>query len=146
MKRSPISQLGVTLLEIMLVLAVAAMIIIMSVRYYQSATVSQQANSVLQQIQAISAAADTYAQGAGGYTGLNASGGSAGNLPLASPNLLNLPWGGTAGVSGQSATTYQITLTGIPNSVCTIISARIGTGGKYTVATDCSTISYNAAG
>jgi type II secretory pathway component PulJ len=49
MKKQARSILGVTLLEIMLVLAVAAMIIIMSVRYYESANSSQQANATLQQ-------------------------------------------------------------------------------------------------
>ena len=66
MKRSLSSILGVTLLEIMLVLAIAAMIIVMSIRYYQSANASSQANALMQQIQAITAAADNIAQGAGG--------------------------------------------------------------------------------
>lgn len=59
---------GVTLLEIMLVLAIAAMIIVMSVRYYQSASSSQQATAAFAQVQAITAAADTLAQMSGDYT------------------------------------------------------------------------------
>ncbi len=46
MKR--LSVLGVTLLEIMLVLAIAAMVVVMSIRYYQAARASQQANDVLE--------------------------------------------------------------------------------------------------
>ena len=141
MKKNRISMLGVTLLEIMLVLAVAAMIIIMSVRYYQSATVSQQSNSVLQQVQAISAAADTYAPGNGGYTGLSNA-----NLPISSPNVLNLPWGGSATVTGQTGTTYQIGLPGVPANVCTSLTASLRSNGKFSPASGCATIDYNAAG
>jgi len=39
---------GVTLLEIMLVLAVAAMVIVMSIRYYRNATNSQNSNVIIQ--------------------------------------------------------------------------------------------------
>lgn len=140
MKKSQISMLGVTLLEIMLVLAVAAMIIIMSVRYYQSATVSQQSNSMLQQIQAISAAADTYAQGNGGYTGLSNS-----NLPVSSSSVLNLPWGGSVTVTGKSGTTYEISLPGIPANVCTSLTASLRSNGKFKPGEACAAIDYNAA-
>ena len=54
---------GVTLLEVMLVLAIAAMIIVMSVRYYQSTNAANQANTVVQQITSIVAAADSLSVG-----------------------------------------------------------------------------------
>ena len=44
---------GATLLEVMLVLAVAAMVIVMSIRYYKNAQNSQNVNAILAQIQAI---------------------------------------------------------------------------------------------
>ena len=58
---------GVTLLEIMLVLAIAAMIIVMSVRYYQSTTNAQQANAFVAQMQAIAAAMDQLAESTHSY-------------------------------------------------------------------------------
>ena len=85
MKRFAKSMLGVTLLEIMLVLAIAAMIIVMSVRYYQSASASQQVNAVLQQIQGITAAADGLAQATGSYSAANVS--STTLAPLGKPSF-----------------------------------------------------------
>ena len=53
MKRTIKSIYGATLLEIMLVLAIAAMIIVMSVRYYQSAQMSSQANAFVAQVRVL---------------------------------------------------------------------------------------------
>ena len=64
---------GVTLLEIMLVLAIAAIIIVMSVRYYQSTTNAQQAHAFIAQMQAIQAALDQTAEATHTYTRSNAS-------------------------------------------------------------------------
>ena len=65
---------GVTLLEVLLVLAIAAMIIVMSIRYYQSASTSQQVNMTMEEIQAITAAADNLAIGSGSYqTGISSA-------------------------------------------------------------------------
>ena len=89
MKRFIKSMLGVTLLEIMLVLAIAAMIIVMSVRYYQSASANQQANSLLQQLQAITAIADGIGQSANSYSGVNTN-----SVKVMMPNQsMNTPWG-----------------------------------------------------
>src|SRR5258706_13343412 len=63
------SMLGVTLLEILLVLAISASIILLSVRYYVSATSSLQANSAIQAVQAITATIDSYASN-GSYEGI----------------------------------------------------------------------------
>src|SRR5436190_1948102 len=92
---------GVTLLEIMLVLAIAAMIIIMSVRYYQATSQSQQLTSILQTVQAITAAADTLTQGAGTYSSLSTS-----TLINMVPNGLMTPW-------DQPITVVQGTATGL---------------------------------
>src|SRR5260221_6708582 len=98
MKKFAKSMLGVTLLEIMLVLAVAAMIIVMSVRYYQSATASQSTNNMLEEMQAITAAADGLAQGTGTYSAATGS-----NVrPLMQNNSLATPWGTTITITGAT--------------------------------------------
>lgn len=139
MKRFGQSIVGVTLLEIMLVLAVAAMIIVMSVRYYQSASANQQANSVLEQIQAITAIADGLAQGGGGYGNVTQSAVQA-QMPNQS---LATPWGSTITVSKIGATSYSVSIGSAPTAVCTQIPPRLKTNAKYTGAS-CSgtTIAY----
>lgn len=72
MNQMPSKARGVTLLEIMLVLAVAAMVIVMSIRYYQSAQSNQGVNETMSQIQAIASGMDNIAKGgAGKYTGID---------------------------------------------------------------------------
>lgn len=129
MKKFAKSMHGVTLLEIMLVLAIAAMIIVMSVRYYQSATSSQQANSVLQQIQAITAAADGLAQASGSYTAGNIT--SASIAPLLPANGLVAPWGSTIEVSGATATSYTVSIPGVPGGVCPLLISKLAANNHY---------------
>lgn len=118
------SMLGVTLLEIMLVLAIAGMIIVMSVRYYQSATDSSQANSVVQQIQAVIAAEETIVATAGAYAG----GTDAALTDLLPRNGLVLPWGGNMGVTG--GTSVGITLPGARAGICANVEAKLRTNGR----------------
>lgn len=132
MKRVVKSALGVTLLEIMLVLAVAAMIIVMSVRYYQSANASQQANQALALVQVITASADSLAQASGDYT--NAT--KANITPLLS-NVggWNLPWGSQADDTAQTNQSVTVTLSNVPTAVCPLIRARLVAQKQYSVST-----------
>src|SRR3990167_4037758 len=124
MKRSYKRLLGVTLLEIMLVLAIAAMIIIMSIRYYQSASASQQANSVLQEIQAITAAADSLALGSGaGYA--NTSVTTLGAVLPGGTAAFTAPWGGAITISSPQATSYQVYIASVPVSVCPLVVSKL---------------------
>lgn len=131
MKKMMKSVLGVTLLEIMLVLAIAAMIIVMSVRYYQSASANQQANTMLQMIQGITAAADGLAQGAGGYTTAT----DANVQPLMPNNSLTTPWGAVATLSAPAATGYTVTFPSTPAAVCRSVSSKLAANPKYTTVT-----------
>lgn len=132
---------GVTLLEIMLVLAIASMIIVMSIRYYQSANQSSQVNAFLTQVQGITAAVDSLAQGSSYNTITQATvtsvlGGGA--------NALVPPWGGSMTFA---ATTSGYTLTPNPapaGAVCTMVTTRLKTNSHYTVGANCGSITYNA--
>ncbi|MFZ2316153.1 MAG: hypothetical protein WAW86_10925 [Gammaproteobacteria bacterium] len=145
MKQNIRSTLGVTLLEIMLVLAIAAMIIVMSIRYYQSATSSQQVNTILQQIQGVTAAMDNLAVGSGTYAGitqaqLQAAVGGAANLTT--------PLGTTITMSAPSATGYTITAP-LNATVCPMVATKVAANLKMAVTapTTCTTLTYtyNAA-
>ncbi|MDR3478105.1 MAG: type II secretion system protein [Gammaproteobacteria bacterium] len=136
MKQKMKSILGVTLLEIMLVLAIAAMVIVMSVRYYQTATSSEQVNVVMEQIQSIAAAADSMAQGSGSYLTANIS--SNVISPLLPNNGLTLPWGATIAFGAATATSYLITLNTVPSNECPLIKAKITANSHFTSATPCA--------
>ena len=126
MKRLNKSMEGVTLLEIMLVLAIAAMVIVMSIRYYQSASSSQQANSVLQQIQSITAAADGLAQATGSF----GSASNAGLQPVLPANSLTTPWG-TAITVTSGTSTYAVSIANTPIAVCTLLKSKLAANSKY---------------
>ena len=129
MKKFARSILGVTLLEIMLVLAIAAMIIVMSVRYYQSATANQQANAILQMIETVTANADGLAQGTGSYS---AAGVSTATLQPMMPNdSFTTPWGGSITVAATGSSTYTVDISVMPIAVCGQIKARLAGNPKY---------------
>src|SRR5580692_1439166 len=91
MRRSLRTLAGATLLEVMLVLSIIALIILMSVRYYQSTTTASQTEQVMGIISAITAAADNLSLGtAGGYSNVTSA-----NMKsiVGSSNMVS-PWGG----------------------------------------------------
>lgn len=130
---------GVTLLEILLVLAIAAMIIIMSIRYYQSATQSEQANVAMEEIQAIAAAADNLALGTGSYAASVST--AAITSIVGSVNMIT-PSGQAITIGAVSATTYAVSMP-IGATVCTSVSAKLAGNVKITSPT-CSggTLTY----
>ena len=131
MKRSLQAVLGVTLLEIMLVLAIAAMVITMSIRYYQSASLNQKVTAALNSVTAVVAAGESVlsAQGVTGFTGTNAANFNP-FLPGGAP--LPSPWGGTIVPAGTGANTYTITIPNVPNAACTQLRALVQQNNRMT--------------
>lgn len=146
MKRSSKSVLGVTLLEIMLVLAVAAMVIVMSIRYYRNATNAQRANTVLEQMQAIMAAAENLSQGASGFAAATTNNVKA---IVGSANM-TLPWNTSASVSvnGANATYYSIVFAGLDPAICTGVAVQLTQNPRVSNGATCGastlTVYYDA--
>ena len=126
-------QIGVTLLEVMLVLAVAAMIIVMSIRYYQTANSNQQVNALLQMTQGIAAAADSLAQKDGSYS--NSTVNSTNIKALMPNNSFGTPWGTTASFTSGGSTSYTVTFPSAPMAVCIQASSRLSANPKFTSIT-----------
>lgn len=140
MKRIVKTALGVTLLEVMLVLAVAAMVIVMSIRYYQSSTTGQQANAAMAQIQAIASAMDNIANGgAGSYADITSSTLYAvvGSSNMMSPT--NQPVVYTQG----DATSYAISIP-LNATVCESVLAKLASNSKIASSAECNggTLAY----
>ncbi len=141
MKKSFRSAAGVTLLEIMLVLAVAAMVIVMSIRYYKNASESQNVNSLMQTLQGIMAAADSYAATSGqGYTGLTTST----ITGFAGTSAMSNPFGAALTMGTATATTYIVNLSNIPSTACQVLIARMATNSKIVVNSGCTTMTYTS--
>ena len=122
------SVLGVTLLEVMLVLVIISTVIVMSMRYYSNASASSQAESILGTLQAIGAAADSYAVGStSGYTGFAAT-----NLPT----NLSGQWGVIALSGTASATGFSVSFPTVNNSTCLALKNLMATGvSRFTAGT-----------
>ncbi|MCD6039799.1 MAG: hypothetical protein K0S27_1199 [Gammaproteobacteria bacterium] len=131
MKKFLKSMVGVTLLEIMLVLAIAAMVILMSIRYYQSASNNQKINSALNVITAIVSAGESYLTTApsGGLSAVA----NANFAPYLGGTMPTSPWGGPVTVTGATATTYTISMpASTAAGVCTQMSALLAQNNKFT--------------
>lgn len=133
MKRAFKSMLGVTLLEIMLVLAVAAFILVMSIRYYQAAQTNTSVQEVEGAITSIDAAASNIALATGSYSTVTASNIAAAGLP---GGVLSTAWGTlntTTITFTGTATGYTaaLTFTNLPTTaVCPQIKGYISNSFK----------------
>jgi type II secretory pathway pseudopilin PulG len=129
--------LGVTLLEIMLVLAIAAMIIVMSVRYFQTSSTANQANAFITTMNGITAAADTISQASGTY----ASTTSASLKGIAGNGIFYLPWGGSATIT-SSTNSYVVTTPNMPDAVCKMVQSRMQNNAHYILGANCASYTY----
>lgn len=135
---------GIGLLELMLALAIIAVLIIMATRYYQTTARSSRMNDAVQQVNAIVAAANNYKVGQGSYTGIDNIDKliSMGVLPSSAKFS---PWGTTVTVTGASST-VTIKMAGVSSTDCNTILQRLSSNKNIvvTVADGC-TFTYNEA-
>lgn len=131
---------GITLLEVMLVMVIASMIIMMSVRYYQSAVTSEQAQSIMGQITMITASADLLAQSTNKYT-RNVS--IAALMPLlpGGANAFTTAWGAPIEFGQVRADSYVVHIFGMPAAVCILVKSRLQMNNHYTNLSTCSPLS-----
>lgn len=119
MKRTYKSMMGVTLLEIMLVLAIAALVIVMSIRFYSSASNSQKINAMISIVSALNAAAESCA------SANNSDLTSCTDLAPYMPNgvMPKTPWGGVITGPTISGTAAAFTFTPVlPTGTATMFT------------------------
>ena len=134
------SVLGVALLEVLLVLAIAAMLIVLSVRYYQSVVANKQVEAIMAQFKAIISAADGIAQSSGSYSTVTQSA-----LDRLLPeNTLITPWGTSIFVSNQGGSVLYINSDGnVPSEVCPILYEKLAANNHF--STQPSPTPFNAS-
>jgi len=125
-------NLGVTLFEIMLVLAVSVSIIVMSIRYYGSTVASHQANSAMEQIMVISSTVDRVKSSGASYQ--NILGGLPSMLP---PNSLTTAWNTQISFENINEKSYSVVLSGMPPSVCSQVYNQLNANGHFHVTSAC---------
>lgn len=114
-----VTQRGISVLEVMLSLAIIAIILVMATRYYKSASQSQQVSNGLSVLHGIVAAETSYAT-----ANNNAYGGGIlvligdGYLPK---SLQYDPWGGQIGVQANTGS-FTVTFTMVPSGVCNALT------------------------
>ena len=127
--------MGVTLLEVMLMLLVTGLVIFMSIRYYGYAIAHQQADAVIGEIQSITAAADNLSQGTDSYAG---SVSTSSIEPVVPVHGMTTPWGGDIKITGATDSSYTVTIYLMPAQICHLIKARLSSNAQFNVtATTC---------
>lgn len=142
------TQKGIGLLELMLSLAIIAILLVMATRYFLVTSRSEQVNRTVTQIGAIQGAVGTWKGGKNSYAGLTeAELYNIGMIPVAEYNNGKIisPWSTPVTVgpsSSDAATSFVITYGGIPGWACNALLAKYPTTQHETPA--CSSNDPNA--
>lgn len=125
-----IKQKGVTLLEMLMVLALSGFIITNSVRYYTHASQQNKLNTTLESLQTVVVAADQYSSLYGTFQSLNLN-----NFVQFLPyqQLPNSPYGGVFTIQGLSQISYKVTIPGVSQTACYQIQALLSSNANYQV-------------
>lgn len=146
MKNLQQKTLGASLLEVMLVLVIAALILLLSIRYYQNAQQSTTVTYVMAKINAITSAMDQLTAGAtNGY--LELADAATANLALKNvlgTTLLKTDWGTTTSTividsaTAMTANTYTVKIPAMPPSICYAIRTKLAGIPKFLSISSCS--------
>jgi prepilin-type N-terminal cleavage/methylation domain-containing protein len=119
MKRTWQHHRGISLLELMLSLAIIAILLVTATRYYNMTRSSQHVNEAAQMITAVYAAAQSWlANDQLKSQNMIPDFTNIGILPKQFTNPNINPWGGAITATGQSATSLLVTLTQVPTTDC----------------------------
>ena len=136
---------GLSLSEVMLVLALGAVIMIVAAHYYSQVRESEKITTLLGQINSIIDAAGKCVAGNAG----NASS-TQNNITtcltlttLISEDFLSTyyttsPWGTITGVPANNNTAIQITANNVPNNACLAMESRLNAEGNQEVFVSCA--------
>ncbi len=138
---------GIGLLELMLALAIIAILLVMATRYFLVTSRSEQVNRMTSQIKSVDAAASKWKSGKSDYTGMtmqdliNMGLIATGDLN-AGQTLLLTPWGTTGNVSVvEGNLQYTITYANLPSWACSSLE-QVFTNTDVTVACNGTTFTY----
>ena len=139
-------MLGIGLLELMLSLAIIAVLLIMATRYYSSASESQKIQAGVDMVNAVRAAVANYSSGQG--------------IPTTPPTVLELvqsgllpasfgstaalngtanPWGESIATAASSTSgAYEVTMTTPSSNICTAVQGKLAATAPQDSDVSCS--------
>jgi len=127
-------QRGIGLLELMLSLAIIAVLLVMATRYYESANMEEQMNQMAGVLFAIRAASADYVISAGSYKDMDAA--TLNNYGVIPKGLQNgetgyhTPWS-TEAILSTTANQVKVTVASVPAIACFNLGKKYeGVGGK----------------
>lgn len=147
---------GIGLLELMLSLAIIAILLVMAVRYFVATNESQKINNAISMIHGLAGGAANYAIAHPAYSGIGIDTLLAGNyVPKAfggsdGKGAGANPWNGNIAVAAATvggAAGFTVTMSSVPTSgtvsVCTKIENMLKNSGEGTAACDKGTLTVN---
>lgn len=134
---------GISLLELMLSLAIIAILLVMATRYYQITRQSQQVEEGLELMTSIYTAGSSYLESNPSFSGVTLQTFiNNGSVPASFKNSATInPWGGALTVTG-SAQNLVVGMTNIPDKACNNLDAKVKQ--KFGVSTSsCNNNTYS---
>jgi type II secretory pathway pseudopilin PulG len=132
MKKSFKTMFGVTLLEIMLVLAIAGIIIAMSVRYYQQAATNQKVTAGMSAVTAVVAAVEQWKLKGLALTSTNLNSNNKTLDPYFPDGMPVSPWTNNPLTYAGTGSAYTVSIDTTDSGACKILAEQLATQPGYT--------------
>lgn len=134
--------MGIGLLELMLALAIIAMMMVAASKYYQSTQVARRVQTAVENVQALYSANERWVQDGHAAAGALGDFMTNGYLPEDFATTAN-PWGGTITVNALDTVYLKATFSKVPLNDCNNVTSKLD--NKFFVkAVDCTTTSGSA--
>lgn len=135
-------QNGIGLLELMLALAIIAMMMVAASRYYQSTQVARRVQAVVESVQALYSANERWVQDGHDTAGTLDNFKTNGYLPEDFAVTAN-PWGGKIELEALDAVYLKATFTQVPSGDCNNVVSKLD-GKNFVSKVDCTTTAGSA--
>lgn len=122
------NQRGIGLLELMLSLAIIAILLIMATRYFTSANTNQQVSNATDMFNGVRASVNSYYSDNGPAAQAPTLSGlvTAGYLPSSYGGSTSSPWGTAMSIPSATAGHFSVQMSSVPASACAMLIARLG--------------------
>ncbi|MBY0543999.1 MAG: hypothetical protein K2Q14_00440 [Gammaproteobacteria bacterium] len=143
---------GISLLEVLLIIAVSAIVMVMAVGYFDNVRLTSKVNETVLQVRNLYQGSLSY-YNSQKYQALTSNTNIAQDLldgNYVTPSDLNSPWAGRGGslisnkvVIDTQASTVTIITPALPQKACTVLSARITASFAKPTLSNCTTAANN---
>lgn len=120
-------QQGISLLELMLSLAIIAILLVMATRYYETTRMSQQVDEAAEMVTAVYAAGNSWLESNTTFNqpDMLQAFVNNGSVPADFKSANINPWGGYVQVTGISTKNLTMTMSNVPSTGCLNLAAKV---------------------